>query len=312
MEQATLYKYFRGETSVEEEKAILDWVESSEENLLTFQNERLLYDTILFTTDIEEEPIAEKKVIKISSVLKWSVRAAAVFIVLLSSFHLLNEYVVETDIQLQQVIVPAGQRVNIILADGTSVWLNAKSTLEYNTDFGKKKRIVNLDGEAYFQVAKNEKVPFLVNTEYNVVKVLGTSFNVSAYKGSKVFNTSLVEGSVEVYMSGSEKPLVQLSKNEYLNIANGTSVKGNVRSTDFLRWREGLYCFDDMSFRQILDKLELYYDVDIVVETPKVLNYSCTGKFKEQDGIDHILRVIQKDHQFDYTIDKDNNIITIK
>ncbi len=312
MEQATLYKYFRGEASVEEERAILDWVEASEENWQSFQNERLLYDTMLFATGIEEEPITQRRTIRIRPLLKWSLRIAAIFIVLLSSFHLLNEYVIETNINLQQVIVPAGQRVHIILADGTSVWLNAKSTLEYNADFGKKKRVVNLDGEAYFEVTKNEKIPFLVNTEDNVIKVLGTSFNVSAYKGKKIFNTSLIEGSVEVYKNGSNKPLVQLSKNEYLNITDGTPVKGSVQSTDFLRWREGLYCFDDMSFRQILDKLELYYDINIIVETPKVLNYSCTGKFKEQDGIDHILRVIQKDHKFDYIIDKDNNVITIR
>lgn len=98
--------------------------------------------------------------------------------------------------------VPAGQRAQITLADGTKVWLNAQSTLTYSHDFGRNERNVELDGGAYFEVAKNKEIPFYVNTETNQVRVVETHFNVCAYRGSNEFTTTLLEGIVDIYAKG--------------------------------------------------------------------------------------------------------------
>ena len=99
-------------------------------------------------------------------------------------------------------MVPAGQRVELVLEDGTRVWLNSKSKLTYPTSFGKKEREVILDGEGYFEVTKNEKAPFIVKTHKYDIKVLGTTFNISAYQNKlSAFETSLLEGAVEVFSS---------------------------------------------------------------------------------------------------------------
>ena len=190
--------------------------------------------------------------------------------------------------------------------------MNAQSTLSYSSNFGRNDRNVELDGEAYFEVAKNKEIPFNVNTETNQVRVVGTHFNVCAYKGSDEFETTLIEGIVDIYAKGNEHPLARLKKNEFFGSYTGKNKKTVLPSYDYLRWREGLYCFDDSALECIFSKLEKYYNVKIIVDDPALLNYRCTGKFKEQDGIEHILKVIQKDHPFTYSINEERDSIWIK
>ena len=276
MNQDLLHKYFKGETSVDEEKRILNWVDESEENRKTLQKERMLFDIALFTDSKRKMREKAGAGARIIPMLRWS------------------------------------QRAQITLADGTKVWLNSESTLSYRSDFGRRDRDVELDGEAYFEVAKNKEIPFYVNTETNQVRVVGTHFNVCAYKGSNEFETTLVEGIVDIYAYDNERPLTRLTKNEFFGSYQGKYKKAVLPSYDYLRWREGLYCFDDSPFSCILTKLEKYYNVKITVENPKVLNYRCTGKFKEQDGVEHILKVIQKDHPFTYSISEEGDSIRIE
>lgn len=310
MNQDLLYKYFKGNTSIEEEKQILDWVESSDENRKTFQKERMLYDIALFSD--EKQAAREERKLRILPLMKWTARIAAIIAIVFAGGLLFRDYQYNKSAQLQTIAVPAGQRAQITLADGTKVWLNSQSTLTYATNFGRHERNVQLDGEAYFEVSKNKKIPFFVNTETNKVRVVGTSFNVCAYSGSKEFETTLVEGIVDVYTTEGVKPLTRLVKGEFFGSYDGKPQKKILPSYDYLRWKEGLYCFDDSPLDCMFSKLEKYYNVKITVNNPELLNYHCTGKFKEQDGIEHILRVIQKDHKFTYHISEERDSITIE
>ncbi|WP_291592996.1 FecR family protein [Bacteroides sp.] len=312
MNQELLHKYFKGNTTVEEEKRILNWVDESENNRKTLLNERMLFDIALFTDSKRhkrEKAVAGARLIPM---LRWSARIAATVIVVLCCGYLLKEYQYNKVAQTQTVAVPAGQRAQITLADGTKVWLNAQSTLSYSSNFGRNDRNVELDGEAYFEVAKNKEIPFNVNTETNQVRVVGTHFNVCAYKGSDEFETTLIEGIVDIYAKGNDHPLARLKKNEFFGSYAGKNKKTVLPSYDYLRWREGLYCFDDSALECIFSKLEKYYNVKIIVDDPALLNYRCTGKFKEQDGIEHILKVIQKDLSFTYSINEERDTIWIK
>ena len=310
MEQELLYKYFKGTTSEEEERLILDWVDASPENRKAFQKERMLYDIALFTD--EKQMNRKDRKARIIPMLRWSARIAAVVIVAISFGFLFKNYQYEKSACQQTITVPAGQRAQITLADGTKVWLNSKSTLTYASNFGRKERNVELDGEAYFEVAKNKKIPFFVNTEINRVKVVGTHFNVCAYKGSNEFETTLIEGIVDIYPIGSDQVITRLTKDEFFGSYNGKYKKTTLPSYEYLRWKEGLYCFDDAPLNSLLNKLEKYYNVNISVRNLNILNYRCTGKFKEQDGIEHILKVIQKDHKFTYSINEEKDSIIIE
>lgn len=310
MDQKLLYKYFKGTATIDEEKQLLNWVDESPANRKAFQKERMLYDIALFTD--EKKLKKEEKKARILPMLKWSARVAAVVVVALSCGFLFRDYQYNKAAQMQTVAVPAGQRAQITLADGTRIWLNAKSTLTYATNFGRTERNVTLEGEAYFEVAKNKDIPFYVNTEKNKVRVVGTSFNVCAYKDSKEFETTLVEGIVDIYAAGNEKPIVRLQKNEFFADYDGKLKKTVLPSYDYLRWKEGFYCFDDSELSHILNRLELYYNVKITVKNKKLLSHRYTAKFKEQDGIEHILKVIQKDQNFKYYINEEKNQITIE
>lgn len=310
MNQDLLYKYFKGNASIEEEKQILDWVDASDENRKAFQKERMLYDIALFSEEKQSDHSKGKA--RILPILQWAARIAAVILILFGSGLLFKDYRYNKSAQLQTVAVPAGQRAQITLADGTKVWLNSQSTLTYASNFGRRERNVRLDGEAYFEVSKNKKIPFFVNTETNKVRVVGTSFNVCAYNGSNEFETTLVTGIVDIYTSKGKKPITRLEKGEFFGSYNGKAQKKILPSYDYLRWKEGLYCFDDSPLNCMFSKLEKYYNVKITVNNPKLLDYHCTGKFKEQDGIEHILRVIQKDHKFTYYINEERDSITIE
>ena len=146
MNQELLYKYFKGTASIEEEKQILDWVEASEENREAYLKERMLFDVSLFSTKQDNK----KKTIRFMPTLRWAARIAAAVIIAVSGYYMTTNYIYNKDAQPQTITVPAGQRAQITLADGTRVWLNAQSTLTYASDFGRNDRNVELDGEAYF------------------------------------------------------------------------------------------------------------------------------------------------------------------
>lgn len=254
MNQDLLYKYFKGNANIEEEKQILDWVDASDENRKAFQKERMLYDIALFSEEKQSERLKRKT--RILPILQWTARIAAVMIILFGSGLLFKDYRYNKSAQLQTVAVPAGQRAQITLADGTKVWLNSQSTLTYASNFGRQERNVLLDGEAYFEVSKNEKIPFFVNTETNKVRVVGTSFNVCAYNGSNEFETTLVTGIVDIYTLKGEKPITRLEKGEFFGLYNGKAQKKILPSYDYLKWKEGLYCFDDSPLSCMFSKLE--------------------------------------------------------
>ena len=106
---------------------------------------------------------------------------------------------------MQTITVPAGQRINITLVDGTNVWLNARTSLSYPVKFGKNNRQVVLDGEAYFDVTKDKSKPFIVQTDNYNVEVLGTKFDVNAYSETGEFETTLMSGSVKVASASDSK-----------------------------------------------------------------------------------------------------------
>ena len=205
--------------------------------------------------------------------------------------------------------VPAGQRAQITLQDGTTVWLNAKSTLRYPSRFAGKERQVTLTGEAYFDVAKNPRKPFLVSTQNIRLKVLGTQFNVRDYPNADRSKISLLEGSVEI--DRGNKGTIMLRPGDEATIEGGNISVSEIVNPNYFLWKDGIYSFDNESLLEILQKLQLYYDVTIKVEDPEIFNVRYTGKFRQSDGIDEILHIIRKIHHFDIKKDLENHIITL-
>ncbi|MCD7977267.1 MAG: FecR domain-containing protein [Tannerellaceae bacterium] len=210
----------------------------------------------------------------------------------------------------QELFVPAGQRARVTLPDGSIVWLNAGSTLSYPSLFGKERKIF-LEGEAYFDVAQNPDQPFIVMTEHIHIKALGTQFNVHSYPQSESMHSTLVSGAIKVYKPEAETEGKILSPNQQLFYEKGDFRFVQTADKDQLLWKDGIYSFKKETLEEIIKKLELYYDVKIHVTHPDIFQYIYTGKFRQQDGVMEILRLIQKIHPYKLSTDEETKEIIL-
>jgi ferric-dicitrate binding protein FerR (iron transport regulator) len=183
---------------------------------------------------------------------------------------------------LNQLVIPYGNQSKVILSDHSVVWLNAGSRLIYPTRFKGKTREVTLFGEAFFEVSKNEKLPFIVKTSDLEIKVLGTQFNVSAYSEDKVIQTVLAEGSVSIRRNNArfyDEELV-LRPNQmasFSKISNDTKVY-EVDVGYYTLWTKGLLSFDEVDYNRILKKVERFYNVRINFAEPNLGSIRISGK----------------------------------
>lgn len=164
---------------------------------------------------------------------------------------------------------PKGRQFRIALPDGTQVWLNAASSIRYPTLFSGKERIVEVTGEAYFEVAKNPAMPFRVRVNNKAeIAVLGTHFNVNAYDNEQAITTTLLEGSVRVAaLAGGHKPGdVILRPGQQAQIETKIRVIENANIDKVIAWKNGLFYFDGVSLAEIMRQMERWYDIEVVYE----------------------------------------------
>ena len=313
MNPELLQKYIAGNATEAEKQRVTKWIQENPENMCEYMAQRKLHDMALWRTEpVAEENSRERKHFSLRGICMEAAKIAAVLaIVLLGTHYWTGKHQVPEDKTWQSIYVPAGQRAELMLADGTKVWLNSRSTLTFPGSFKGNIRNVKLDGEGYFAVTKNVEQPFIVETNKCNVKVLGTEFNVMAYAADSVWETSLLEGAVEILVPGSNNSGMRLEPNMMASLKGNRLVKGRIKEVDSFLWREGLLCFNDISVRDMIEKLKLYYGVDIVVNNTRILKNRYTGKFRTKDGVEHVLKVLKLNNKFTYTKDDETNVITI-
>lgn len=188
--------------------------------------------------------------------------------------------------------VPRGGEYELILADGTHVWLNADSRLRYPAHFGKKERRVYLEGEAYFQVAKDSACPFRVESVAQTVEVLGTEFNVSAYSDDEGVYTTLVEGRVAVTASRSgEYSVLRPGQQAWVN---GQAITVNeVNIHQVVDWKNGMFVFDDQNLETILRKVVHWYDVEVFFRNQAARTIIFKGNLPRYRELPELLKVLE-------------------
>ncbi|WP_080905028.1 FecR family protein [Parabacteroides sp. Marseille-P3160] len=316
-------KYFQGELSINERFELLKKIESDKNlqaEFTRYQNAHALLslsDTVINEEDSKRGYGFFMRRIKTQN-LRRIVRqtigyAAAIAFIIISVhlYHIYNYSLIRTASSDVSLYVPAGQRVSMTLQDGTVVWLNAQTKLTYPTAFTGDERRVEVEGEAYFEVAKDAEKPFIVSSKGINMKVLGTTFNVYSYPEEKVSRISLIEGSLQVYFSGMESKGIILRPNEQVAVNEKNISVETIPHADYFLWKEGIYSFYNEPLSNILKRLELYYDIGIEVKDPSILEWEYTGKFRQRDGIDEILRLMQRIHAFRAIKDEENNKITL-
>jgi ferric-dicitrate binding protein FerR (iron transport regulator) len=197
-----------------------------------------------------------------------------------------------------------GESAEVILADQTHVWLNSGARLAYPSNFHGKTRGVKLTGEAYFEVKRNEKQPFEVNTHGLIINVLGTSFNVDAFEGSKLVNVTLVEGKVNLEnVEGKVLATLAPNENASYNTNNNTIEISKVNTTFYTSWKEGTIYFKDEKLVDIAKKLERWYNVEVVFDQESVKELKFTGAILKNKPIDQIMEILKYTSDVDYSID---------
>lgn len=307
MNRDILYQFFEGKASIEDEMQIRRWLDASESNRITFMQERKIYDTILLNSFDSQKSGKKGKSVSWYHI---GTVAAVLLLLVVSTLYLRILLQNDTSQKYNTLIVPPGQRMHLTLADNTDIWLNANSTLRYPSEFSKKDRTVFLDGEAFFDVSKDDKKPFLVKTTSGDIRVTGTSFNVEAYSKQGGFETSLFEGSVDIYQY--DQHLTTLKPNERSFLKEGKIYVAPITDRDKFLWKEGLIAFNNKTLEEILSSLEKYFDIKIQISSNSLPQRTYTGKFRQSDGVDYALRVLQRSIRFNYERDEVSGIVFIK
>jgi len=263
----------------------------------------------------------------------WMVAALALVIAISGWLLLANRSVDKSDNAKEEAIeTKNGSRTRSILPDGTTVWLNAGSKLSYDDDFGGSVRNVTLEGEAFFNVLKDAKRPFIVHTSGIDIKVLGTAFNVKSYPEDKTVETTLYRGSVKVFrQEDSEDRAIQLKPNEKLILAKkaandvqelsnegrSPSAKAPIQASFTIAridstkkenerletaWLYSRLEFEGDNFEELARKLERWYNITIVFTDESVKQLSFTGKF-ENETVEQVFKYLKEANSlFNYKI----------
>ena len=271
-------KYFSGKTTSEENALLRSYMEEGDA--------ARSFDEFAFAKwqDADTEMPEELKDrirhnlltgINTQKILKFSAAAACVAVALVTGF--LAGKGTETEANVFECIAANGQKSTISLPDGTKVMLNSGSSLRYASDFNVKNRDIELNGEAYFEVARNEEIPLVVSAKQMKVEVLGTKFNVRAYSSEPEIVTTLVEGCVKATAGGREmimKPAEEIS----YNVKSGEMKKYDAPNKNHLiPWRDNELFFNGDSLKEIGTILERMYNVNVIFEDETVTKYTYTG-----------------------------------
>ena len=187
---------------------------------------------------------------------------------------------------------PRGKTFEVVLEDGSKIWLNADSRLEYPSRFVGDKRVVKLYGEAYFQISKDEKRPFIVDTDGLQTIVLGTEFNVRNYKKENS-HVTLIEGSVKVNNTANEYSVV-LSPGENARVMEDGSLGVQKVDVDtYIYWRDGYFYFDNRTFADIMQDIGRWYNVNVVFDDARVMDYKLRYFCKRDEGIEKAVERLQ-------------------
>ena len=201
------------------------------------------------------------------------------------------------EVEFNRVVVPRGGEYRLILADGTKVWMNSDSKFEFPTVFTGKERRVRLQGEAYFQVQRNEKMPFRIEVNGIEVAVLGTSFNIQAY--GELMYTTLVEGAVALNVGGDT---FRLSPGEEAKVNKRKVRVQKVDVYDRIAWKEGKFVFREKRLEEVMEILGRWYDVEICYRNAAVKDLHFTGNIPRHATISEVLQFLERTRLVHFSI----------
>ena len=278
-------KFFTGKASTEEELELMKWAKESKANEDELLRSLRWFQTVDLLSDEEG-----RKRLRFPVWVRYVSVAAVMFVcgIFISQWL---EYGSEKLAAMQEITVPGGQHIDLVLTDGTEVWLNSLTTLKYDPMFERDSRTVYLDGEAYFEVAKDAARPFTVVARGVEVEVLGTHFNVNAYPEKNGVVTTLAEGKVRVAEGGHEAVLMP---GEQAVASAGALDVREVDVSEYISWKDGLFVFRQMPLEQIMEQVYRWYGVKAAFFDESARTETFTGVIDRSMSAEAFFDVIEK------------------
>jgi transmembrane sensor len=342
-----IVKLLKGEASLEEKQQLLSWTNENKTNKKLYVQLKDIWEATQASTshrfnsqqawyefrDQIAEKIDDSKRQKQRHIYLNILKMAALVIITfgISRMAFSSKTEVQKPIANNEVNVPLGSKTQIILPDGSKVWINSGSKLNYNSDYNDTCRIVNLTGEAYFDVVKNPKKPFIVKAGGLDIKAYGTTFNVKSYPEDNFIETILVNGIVTIVNENTNKQIANLKPNQktiyYKKEAKIAFEKKIIKqektpelekiitinpkvqmvlvqtqSENFTAWKDQKLIFNSETFDEIVLKLERWYGVNIELMDEKIKNERFTGKFTHNEPLIQVLEAIKITTPIKYTV----------
>ncbi len=328
MEEYILIDYVKGKLDPVEASKVEEWVSLSDEHRATLENLYVLMfvgDRVKAQSEIDVDRAYEEfkqrlatlsRERKVKRIPTWRrvASVAAIIAVLFFSGTFGTLLLMERNVEPLRITTDLGERVQIKLPDGSNVWLNTYSSLEYKQSYFPRVRRVNLKGEASFDVAHNRSLPFIVDNNGSQIEVVGTQFNVRCNDDENFLSATLMEGAILFSNPASDSDIMLKPGQELLfdKETRQVQVKELTHPEDMVGWKEGRLIFENASLSEIARTLERHYNVDIVFKDDKVKNERFNAEFETTDNIYQILSMLELTQKFRYEINKREIVISSK
>lgn len=325
LSEEIINKYLTGQCSEEELVEVNTWMKESEENARQLFRMKEIYHLGKFDQYANEQRIlrAEKQLYKkldeekskqkiALNMQRWMKYAAMIAVILVIGGGA-GYWLYQNGNNQQMMVAVANEGIvkEVILPDGTKVWLNNSATLKYPREFSEKERNVYLDGEAYFEVTKNRHKPFTVQSDAMRVRVLGTTFNFKSDKNCRIAEATLIEGEIEVKGNKEEGQIILApGQRAELNKNNGRLTVKQVNAKLDAVWHDNLIPFQQADIFTISKALERFYDVKIILSPDIQADKTYSGVLKRKSNIESVLKSLQNSIPIDYKIVGNNIFIS--
>lgn len=306
--QEKIQNYFNGQLNACEEDELLQWLK------LDVKNKEYFYH-FKENLDVQkiEHPLLQSSYAELKSKLLINqqflsnpsgrlrrlqlsfTRVAAMLLIAATSGFAIAYLFIENNMPQSEVVwfetkVPRGEKSRLLLPDGSKVWINSESSISYPSNFMDGNRDIKVNGEAYFEVEKLHNIPFTVETHDYNIRVLGTKFNVMAYSDFSRTETSLIEGKIEIYQG---KQTFPVNPGQTFSDSNNHFSIKTTNTNQTARWKDNIFDFDQITFKELVSRLERWYDVDIEIKNSELNGIVYSGIFKNQETIWQVLNTFQ-------------------
>jgi ferric-dicitrate binding protein FerR (iron transport regulator) len=264
-------------------------------------------------SQIRKKPNRMKQSLRLWNFMKY----AAIVVITLLGGYLIGSNDFNNEITMNEIFVPNGNRSSVVLPDGTKVWLNNGTKLIYPEDFKGKNRIVELEGEGFFDVTHDKTHPFIVKIGENRIKVLGTKFALVAYPNDKFIKAELISGQIQFDIKERNQAdkfnsyLMNPSQSFVFDKSSGKISESKITDNFYNYWLNGKYQFKDMTFEELAKKIERIYNVEVIFEEGTIKKCLFSGTLSINDNIYTLMEVFESVAGVPFTYIHEGNHIYI-